>query len=102
MTTETRNSHETAVATGRPFLPGQSGNPNGRPKKGNAIRDLLKSVPIAKKRELVQVAYREAIENGDVHWAEWIARHSGESGSNEKGGDTYIQQAILVRYIEGG
>jgi GntR family histidine utilization transcriptional repressor len=75
------NSNATAVR-GRPFVPGQTGNPNGRPKKGNAIRDLLKSVPVSQKRELVKIAYQEALK-GDVHWAEWIVKHSGESGSSD-------------------
>ena len=29
--------------TGKGFVPGQSGNPNGRPKKGFAIADILNS-----------------------------------------------------------
>ena len=79
MTTESANSNETAVkrVPGRPFLPGQTGNPNGRPRKKLALRDILTGIPIKQKRELVAVAYECALD-GDVHWAEWIAKHSGE------------------------
>ena len=93
----TADSANATKPRGRPFLPGNTANPNGRPKKGHAIRDLLKSVPVAKKRELVAVAYQEALD-GDVHWAEWIAKHSGE-GHTGSDGDVNIdarQQTVIV------
>ncbi len=98
MTTELRNRDE----AGR-FPAGVSGNPNGRPRKGNAIRDLLKRVPVSMKRELIEVAFQEAIQNKDVHWAEWIAKHSGESGSRETevNIDNRSVNTILVRYVSG-
>lgn len=82
---------------GKPFAPGNNANPAGRPRKGNSIRDLLRSVPVAKKRELIAIAFEEAIENRDVHWAEWIARHSGESDL----GAQVAEALVLVRYVTG-
>jgi hypothetical protein len=62
------------------FRPGQTGNPRGRPRKGTSLRELLRRRPLKDKRALVDVAYREAVA-GNVHWAEWIAKHSGEGAA---------------------
>ena len=94
------NSEIVTKPRGRPFPAGNNANPHGRPKKGTAIRDLLKAVPIAKKRELVAVAYREAVVNGDVHWAEWIARHSGESGSRDDPSHGSMREIIVREYAD--
>ena len=92
------NSEIVTKPRGRPFPVGNNANPHGRPKKGTAIRDLLKAVPIAKKRELVAVAYEEALK-GDVHWAEWIVRHSGESAlPAEREG---LTREIVIREYAG-
>ncbi len=64
-------------------MPFQKGHPpytNGRPRKGESLKELLGQVGVDTKRELVKVAYQRAID-GDYHWADWIARHSGE-GAN--------------------
>ena len=97
MTTESANSNETAVkrVPGRPFLPGQTGNPNGRPRKKLALRDILTGIPIKQKRELVAVAYECALD-GDVHWAEWIAKHSGEGGDGKGDGPVLIAGRMVV------
>src|SRR5215207_18114 len=66
-------------------MPFQKGHPpysNGRPRKGESLKELLGQVGADTKRELVKVAYQRAIA-GEYHWAEWIARHSGE-GANWK------------------
>ena len=76
------------------------GHHMGRPKKGNALRDLLKGRPLKDKKALVEVAYAMALD-GDVHWAEWIAKHSGESGSADKGDTVNIDKAIFIREYSG-
>ena len=97
---DTENSNARAVVPGRPFLPGQSGNPKGRPKKGHAIRDILVNKDLKDKRQLVEVAYREALK-GNVAWAEWIVKHSGEGAQTRDGDTINIDKAvILTRYIE--
>ena len=94
------NSEIVTKPRGRPFPVGNNANPHGRPKKGTAIRDLLKAVPVARKRELVKVAYEEALEKRDVHWAEWIARHSGESGSRDEPGHGAMRELIIREYAD--
>ena len=91
---DTESSAKAAVVVGRPWLPGQSGNPNGRSKKGNAISDILRNRPLADKRALVDVAYREALK-GNVQWAEWIVRH-GEDRNDSRGG--LVRELILREY----
>ena len=65
----------------------QPGHHLGRPRKGNSIRDLLRLRPIKDKRALTDVAYAEALK-GRVDWAEWIVKHSGESGAANSDGLT--------------
>ena len=82
MTTETRaaNSENTPVprAPNGHWLPGRSPNPAGRPKKGLSIRDLLRARPLKDKRDLIAVAFEQAIQEKDVAWANWIAKYSDE------------------------
>lgn len=49
-----------------PFQPGQSGNPAGRPKRGESLRDILRaSLSADKKRKLAEKFYNLAMD-GDV------------------------------------
>ena len=98
---DTENSNARAVVPGRPFLPGQSGNPKGRPKKGHAIRDILVNKDLKDKRQLVEVAYREALK-GNVAWAEWIVKHSGEGAQTRDLGDIYIDKGMIVLSWQDG
>lgn len=53
------NSKTTAsVVPGRPFPPGVSGNPNGRPKKGETITDLVQEL-LRNKPRGQEKTYRE-------------------------------------------
>jgi hypothetical protein len=62
-----QNSEETAGVRGRPFAPGQSGNPSGRPST-KWIRDFLgevsktKSGEIARRTALVQALFVTAVD----------------------------------------
>jgi hypothetical protein len=39
---------------GRPFQPGQSGNPGGRPKRGTTFTDIIRALPDEEKEAVVQ------------------------------------------------
>lgn len=97
-----KNRDENAPAVrGRPFPPGNNANPKGRPRKGNALRDIVRKLSVKDKREVVEIALQEIRENHDVAWATWLLKAEGMSPDRD-GGDTYhIAQAMLVRYVEG-
>lgn len=65
---------------GRPFAPGNNANPSGRPKKGHALRDYVRNLPTRTKREIVEVAVQEILENHDVAWAGWLLKAEGVDG----------------------
>ena len=100
MTTETRPVEASKSTTakklrGRPFEVGHPGM-GGRPRKGNSWADVLKSLPVGDKRALREAARDYAL-NGDARWAEWLVKHSGESGANEgKGGEVNVNVAVGV------
>ena len=102
MTTDVTPNTETATKTrGRPFLPGNNANPNGRPRKKLALRDLLTGVPLKQKRELIAVAYEMALD-GDVHWAEWIAKHSGEGQTTgEAAAQVNVERGVFFLAMPG-
>lgn len=57
------------------FKPGQSGNPNGRPKKGYSISETVKQMfteQPEKKKKLVDKIYTVAAEGGDMAAARMI------------------------------
>jgi hypothetical protein len=92
---ENRNKTERRLHSAN-WKPGVSGNSNGRPKKGNSLRELLRSVPVRDKRALVRIAYEEALQNHNVAFFEWIAKHSGESGQGE--GAVPFRELIIRQY----
>ena len=62
----------TTRGPGKPFLPGQSGNPNGRPRKGETVTDALRAYASAKwkgkpaKKALAERLWTLAMENDDA------------------------------------
>ena len=54
------------------FLPGSSGNPHGRPKRGESYADLASLRPVTKKMQVVLAMEREAIRRGSVRAAEFL------------------------------
>lgn len=69
----------------------------GRPKKGHAIRDIFRARPLKDKRALVDVAYEEALQNHDIHWAEFIVKHSGE-GATPDDREGLVAELIVRQY----
>ena len=89
-------NNETPRNVGYRFPVGHPGM-GGRPKKGTGVAELLRKRPLKDKKALVEVAYREALK-GDVHWAEWIVKHSGESGFGGDARDGLVAELIIRQY----
>jgi hypothetical protein len=78
---ESKGRHDTPVETR--FKPGQSGNPRGRPKKGNSVASMIQDglmfeVAVAvggktEKMSAVQVALRRALQGGEPQDLQFIA-----------------------------
>lgn len=63
------------LATPASWKPGQSGNPNGRPKKGYSISEAVKQMfteQPEKKKKLIDKIYSVAAEQGDMAAARMI------------------------------
>ena len=58
----------------RPYQwkPGQSGNPAGRPRKGQSYRELAEARPSHRKLAIVLAQEQRAIAKGDTRAAEWL------------------------------
>ena len=104
MTTETHSELEkrdvsapARDANGR-LLPGHT---MGRPKKGNSLRDLLRRQPLKDKKALVAIAYELALD-GEVAWAEWIAKHSGEGHTTgEAAAQVNVERGVFFLAMPG-
>ena len=77
-----KNSKKTV---GRPFKPGQSGNPNGRPKRGTAIADILNArgnkvdseTGETDRERMLNLVYDQALSRRPDRWAvEFIANRT--------------------------
>ena len=68
----------------------------GRPRKGNAIRDLVRKMPIKDKREVLEIALQEIRENHDVAWATWLLKAEGMSPDREGNLTVNIDNRRLV------
>ena len=71
--------------TGKGWKPGQSGNPNGRPKKGTAISDILnnegnkidKTTGKSHREIMLENVYAQAVKDTPDKWAvEFIANRT--------------------------
>lgn len=60
-------------ATGRPFKPGASGNPRGRPPKGETWAEVIRMKMGREEKGKVITAIYNAACKGDVSAAKWLA-----------------------------
>ena len=89
--------------TGKGFMPGQSGNPGGRPKKGSAIADILNEIgsetvelngqTITKREAVLRKVYAEAVKGNN--WAVQFIADRTEG----KAIDRIIQQEVKDEII---
>jgi hypothetical protein len=69
----------------------------GRPSKEYSLRNLLKKVPLSKKKQLIEIAYHMAIDEKDVQWANWIARYSDDANGNP---DSGLKAEVIIRQYQ--
>ena len=84
-----KQQNNSKIVPGKPFKPGQSGNPNGRPKKGLAIADILNAksneidavTGLTMREKMLNKVYDLATQDKPERWAvEFIAdRTEGKS-----------------------
>lgn len=92
------------------FKPGESGNPNGKPKGAihlsTHIQNLLNDpdfIPdsTGERTEPIKAIIRTAVikaKEGDSRWAEWLAKHGYGTNVDITSGGQSINQ-VLVRFV---
>ena len=91
-----KNSKPTAKKKprGRGFVKGQSGNPKGRPRTGTSWAELIRARPITEKADVIRTGFEQA-RAGNVAWAEFLVKHSGEVTTQG------LVRELIVREYEG-
>jgi len=92
--------HPNSLKNLKPFEPGQSGNPNGRP-KGTGLSDRLREIIDKNDGEiadaLVKAAVKAALKGDFRFWQEIINRVEGKVADQITGADGGPVQINLVR-----
>lgn len=102
-----------AMPKGRPFKPGQTGNPKGRPKKGESMTDILGELAgikdvtlpsgekVTRKRALVERLWAKAIRDGDTTAIKFIIeRLDGKTPQVIQGPDDEDGNPIPVAVVQ--
>lgn len=89
----------------KPFKPGQSGNPKGRPKKGSAIADILNEIgeekikfgglETTKKRAVLMKVYQMAVKGES--WAVHFIADRTEGKAVERVIQEIVEDELIVR-----
>jgi hypothetical protein len=99
---------------GRPFPKGVSGNPRGRPKRGESYSDLIREMAMLKdvrdargalierKRAIVEKLYSKAIRDGDPSSIKLLMDHDDPQGGGGADARTtlILMQAIILQATE--
>ena len=109
MSEPAENSNGTVRRIGRPFQPGQSGNPGGRPKGvARTVREVCGGTPLLLAQGLLEIAEDRSARNADrvAAYRELLDRGWGKAPAfaNIEGGDPLGQDDVAeaIQKLRGG
>jgi hypothetical protein len=98
------------------FHKGKSGNPNGRPKRGDSLTDILRELgntqdvnyngePIERKRAIAEAIWKKAISEGDFQSIKFLYdRLDGLPVAKQEitgaDGEPFIPEEITIRILK--
>lgn len=83
------------------FVPGRSGNPKGRPRKGDSLAEAIRSRWNPKQRRSAIDALSKKADGGDVQAFDQLAKRGWPHEAHGLiGADGETPQAVLVRFVD--